>query len=209
MSRRPVDSPSPPVPPREATRTRVPVSDADVASSAAAFLSGGVAESDDFTKWADEIVDAVVVSPESIASIHAAIEASLTIADGRLEYGHLAAALNAATKHYRNAYRLASTATRHRKIWQRENVITRAAMRQAAIKSLQTEKAEGLRSKQITDADVESQMGILNPDEVRAQIQREINLETVEKSFYNLVDVAAERCQALRTLLGKSRGDLT
>jgi hypothetical protein len=167
-----------------------------------------LAPHDSESAWAKKTADRIVFQPDQIGEIYEEVERSLTLGDGKLEYGHLAAAVDRISVQYRNAHRLYMTAIRQRKRWERENEITLSALRSKAVKSLQLEKDNKERTKQITDADVTARMYEDHVDEMRAQDERKLDLEITEKSFAQLVETLGDRSRALQTLLAKSRGNL-
>lgn len=78
-------------------------------------------------------------------------------------------------------------------------------MRQEATRRLDEEKKNGLRSKQITDADVEAMISTLYPDEYKAQSVRRAKAHALERSAENLVDLWNSRCRTLAAMAGHQR----
>lgn len=77
-----------------------------------------------------------------------------------------------------------------------------AAMHEQAIVGLQVEKASGLRTKQITEKDVEERAATLYPDEVRDIQDRKIKARKTVESLENLAERWARRSWTLSSMAG-------
>ncbi len=89
--------------------------------------------------------------------------------------------------------------------WELDNAVIFAGMRAEATKILQREKEQGVRNKQITDADVTSMCAALYPDEWRAQEVKRAEVEAMVRSMENLNMNWMSRCRSLQAMLAKQR----
>ncbi len=78
-------------------------------------------------------------------------------------------------------------------------------MRAEATRELQKDKDSGKRSKQITDADVDSMCAMLHPDEYKAQEVRRREVKVMEESMAHLTEMWGSKCRSLQTMVGKQR----
>ena len=134
-----------------------------------------------------------------------ALEAALELGEKRSEHAHAQAALDKAAGLAYRAHRLYLTARAAREAWEMENEVVFGAMWSAATRDLQQEKEQGLRSKQITDADVKNRVATMFPDEYRAQETRRRDVEFTVKSLERLAEIWMGRQRDLQALVGKQR----
>jgi len=134
-----------------------------------------------------------------------ALEAALHLGDKIGDHGAVARSLDKAESFARRAHRLWQAAALERRRWERDNEVVFAAMRSMATRSLQSEKEQKVRSKQITDADVEARVASLYPDEWREQEGKRDRMKSMVDSMQNLAEVWMSRCRTLQTLHGKQR----
>jgi hypothetical protein len=151
----------------------------------------------------ERITETLVVNDTEAA--YKRLEQALVIGDKRTDYGSVMKALDEAESNARLAHRLWQTAIVERKRWEMDNEVVWAVGRSEANRSLQHEKNEGTRSKQITDADVESRIATLYPDQWRAQEMRRIKMKSMVDSMQNLAENWASRCKSLQVILSKQR----
>lgn len=151
----------------------------------------------------ERIMEKLVVTDPTAA--YEQLETGLRIGEQRGEYGVMIKALDEAEANARIAHRLWQGAIQERKRWELENDVVFAAMRTEATRSLQYEKDKGLRSKQITDADVESRAAAMHPDQWRAQEVERVRVKSMVDSMGNLAEMWASRCKSLQVLLSKQR----
>lgn len=137
-----------------------------------------------------------------IAVEHKALEKLL---DSSERVGHQSNALEQAETNARRAMKLYLRFRQARFEWEQDNKVVFSSMRIEATKALQAEKQSGTRSKQITDADVETMCASLFPDEMRAQEVRRNKAHLTEKSLEHLVEVWSSKCRSLNALVGKGR----
>ncbi len=142
---------------------------------------------------------------EGMDKVYAKLEAGLRVGERRSEPGILAVALDDAEANLFLAQRLYVTASIERERWVLENTAISASMRDEAHRALQQEKAEGERSKQITDADVNAKVSQLFPDQWAAQELARLRIEKTEKSLGVMVDVWTSKCRSLQVLLGRAK----
>lgn len=155
--------------------------------------------SDDF----EQIVTSIFVEKPWEEYQH--LERALKIGQTRSDHGSVNKHLDNAEANARRAHRLWMTAKVERERWERGNATVFAAMRGEATKVLQREKDQGLRSKQITDADVDSQCAALYPDEWMHQEIKRKQVKAMEDSMQNLAEMWNSRCRSLQAMLSKLR----
>jgi hypothetical protein len=119
--------------------------------------------------------------------------------------GSISVALDAAESNARDAHALYATVDRIRHVWEMENEIVLAEMRDVALAQLQKEKEIGARPKQITDADVRHKCAKLFSEGWVHQETKRHEMELLEDRCKNLVDAWFSRCKSLQALLAKSR----
>lgn len=131
---------------------------------------------------------------------------AMVIGEKRSDHGTLQAALDRAEHNAYDAHRLYVTAKIERERWERENDVILGAMWSEATRTLQKEKDDGLRSKQVTDADVKACAATLHPDEYVAQEVRKAKIKATVDSLENLSEQWNSRCRTLQAMLSKLRG---
>lgn len=134
------------------------------------------------------------------------LEASLEIGEKRSDHGHAMAALDKAAARAYKAHRLYLTARNMLEAWELENEVIFGAMWSEATRSLQKEKEDGLRSKQITDADVSKRVATSFPDEYRAQEKKRRELSFAVKSLERLAEIWIGKQRDASAMVGKLRG---
>lgn len=131
---------------------------------------------------------------------------ALVIGEKRSDHGTLMLALDQAERNAHDAHRVYITSKIERERWERENDVILGSMWSEATRSLQKEKNDGLRAKQITDADIKARAATLHPDEYQAQEVRRASIKATVDSLENLSEQWSSRCRTLQTMLGKLRG---
>lgn len=131
---------------------------------------------------------------------------ALTVGEKRSEHGVLNKALDDAEKNAHMAHRVFITAKIERERWERENDTTWGAMWSEATKSLQKEKDEGTRAKQVTDADIKARVATLFPDEYQEIEVRRAKIKATVDSLEDLAVQWKSRCKSLQTMKGTLRG---
>lgn len=133
------------------------------------------------------------------------LEADLRVGEDRSDRGIVLRALDNAEANARTAHRLWITAKLEQQRYEITNKIVFGALREEANRVLQREKDQKLRSKQITEEDIENMSAQLYPDEFEEQTIRRKKAELMVKSLENLAEMWKQRCSALEVMLGKSR----
>ncbi len=150
-----------------------------------------------------------IVETVFVVNLHASwtkLKEQLTVGEKRSEHGTLNKALDGAEENSHLAHRVYITAKIERERWERENDVTWGAMWSEATKSLQKEKEEGTRAKQVTDADIKARVATLYPDEyVEIEVRRAKIKATVD-SLEDLADTWKSRCRSLGVMKGTLRG---
>lgn len=85
--------------------------------------------------------------------------------------------------------------------WEHASRVYEGPMRDAAVKSLQADKASGKMSKVIGEADIRARIAKLFPDEYRAQEDNRLRAEMVVKQFERVAELLAKRDFALGNML--------
>lgn len=134
------------------------------------------------------------------------LRAALTVGEKRSEHGVLNKALDEAEEHSHLAHRVYITAKIERERWERENDTVWGAMWSEATKSLQKEKDEGLRAKQVTDADIKARVATLFPDEYVDIEVRRAKIKATVDSLEDLAECWKSRCRSLGVMKGTLRG---
>lgn len=151
----------------------------------------------------ERIVESVFV--DKPFEIYQALEAKLRVGDQRTDHGSVNKALDEAESNARLAYKLYCTAKIERERWEMDNDVIFGAMRAEATRLLQREKEQGLRSKQITDADVDSTCATMFADEWRHQQTKRKKVDLMVKSMENLSELWLSKCRSLNAMLSKQR----
>lgn len=133
------------------------------------------------------------------------LEEQLRLGDKRTDRGSVYQQLDDAERNARTAHKLWQSAIVERKRWELENEVVFSAMRAEATRSLQREKDQKVRSKMITDADVDSQCAVLFPDQYKAQEVRRSKMKAMVDSMENLSECWLRRIGTLQVMLEKQR----
>lgn len=151
----------------------------------------------------EQIVETVFVN--DMGAMWKKLREGLVVGEKRSDHGTLQKALDLAEKRAHDAHRLYVTAKIERDRWERQNEVVHGAMWSDANRSLQKEKDDGLRSKQITDADIKARVATLFPDEYEAQEVRRAKIKATVESIEDLAEQWKSRCRTLQVMLGKLR----
>jgi hypothetical protein len=133
------------------------------------------------------------------------LEADLRVGTERNDHGSLMKALDNAETNARKAHKLWMTAKLAESTWEMDNALVFAAMRMEANKTLTREKEQGLRPKQITDADVDAMCAALFSAEWAAQEVKRKKVHAMSRSMENLNEMWMSRCRSLNAMLSKQR----
>lgn len=148
---------------------------------------------------------------ESIYSLdvnatYARISKAKELGDGkRTDRNSLNKALDELEDRQREAYRLYLDALYNFSKWEAEAEVITSSMRSDATRELQREKEAGIRSKQITDADVVSKMSALYPDEFASHQLRRVRYEGMLADLKREADLWSERGKTLQCMAGTLR----
>lgn len=133
------------------------------------------------------------------------VEKAITIGPERNDRGTLTEALDKAEDNARIAHALYCTARFEQERWEIEQETVLASIRTRAVVALEEEKKSGLRTKQITDADVVSKMAALFPDEYRHAQTRAVQVKKMVEHTLKLCELSTNRAASLRVMLEKVR----
>lgn len=89
--------------------------------------------------------------------------------------------------------------------WELDNDTMLGAMRAAATEVLETEKEKKIRTKMITEADINTKVAAMFPDEWAAQEKRRLQYKLVEERAKHCVERGTIRCRHLDTMLNRLR----
>lgn len=134
------------------------------------------------------------------------LKLALEVGVRRSDHGTLQKALDHAESNAFLAHRLYITADVEYKRWERENEVIFSAMRASATRALQAEKDSGIRSKQITDADIKSCIAELFHDEFQHQEHERDRVRGTADALKDLSEQWKSRCRTLQVMMGKLRG---
>lgn len=129
------------------------------------------------------------------------LKACLVVGEGKSDRGSLRSALDQAERHAQEAHQLYASACLERKRLKHAAEIVSAGMRDSALSELHDEKADGKRTKQITDADVTSRVASKFPDEWTANEEALAKAALTEEHLKELCDSWRSKCASLRTML--------
>lgn len=146
-----------------------------------------------------------VFAVEDPEKTYARLEKDLRVGEERSDAGVLVKALDLAETNARFAHRLSYVAKLEKDRWEMENDARLGAMRGSATRALEEEKEKKIRTKQITDADVEAQMALLFKDEYMELKGKRRRVELMARSLENLAETWASRCRTLQVLVGRTR----
>lgn len=123
----------------------------------------------------------------------------------RAEAAEIQDALDGAQHNAWRAHKLHIGARLAHELCEADAKIKLAPMRDGAVAALQVEKTTGARSKQITDADVESKMAEMWPDEWRAIALDRLRSRKAVDKFEEFAKLWGTRAQTLQAELGTAR----
>lgn len=169
---------------------------------AAVFESANAAKERPMTPPMEAIVRHHFDDPSDMIREHRELEDALNTTD---KPGHQVHELERAESRARRAFRLYVRFRQMRFEHEQDNAVLFASMRAEATKSLQLEKKQGYRTKQITDADVEAECARLYQDEYRHQENARSRARLTEKSLEHLVEIWSSKCRSLTALVSKGR----
>jgi hypothetical protein len=133
-------------------------------------------------------------------------ELSLGMQASRADYGTTIDALDRAESNAQEAAELAINAKLAHELYLADQVALRGALREQALARLQAEKAEGKRSKAITNDDIDGAIASMFPDEYRAQSQRDAEARGMLAATESLAERWRERARDLRAHVQTVRG---
>lgn len=121
------------------------------------------------------------------------------------DYGCLIDALDNCEDNAREAHRLFVSSKVVVDRYDADGLVLVTDMRTQAVAALQGEKERGERTKQITDADVESRIALMFPDEWRAVSEKRAKARRMVAHLERLADVWRDRARDVRAMLETSR----
>ena len=123
----------------------------------------------------------------------------------RADYATLVDALDRCQDNSREAHRLFVSAKVSVARYEADAAVLLTDMRKQSLAALDAEKAAGQRSKQITEADIESRIASLFPDEWRALEDRRAKSKAMVSHLERLSELWKERSRDLRVMIENSR----
>lgn len=130
---------------------------------------------------------------------------NLEIGEDRGDYSAVNRHLDRAESNARKAHRAFLQATLRKKSFDLANEAILAPLRSEANRHLQVEKAQGDRSKAITDADVRAKMIELFHDEIKDQEEKRMKVDGALEHLQVIVDLWKSRCRSLQSMLTQIR----
>lgn len=129
----------------------------------------------------------------------------MRIGEKRTDRGTVSKAADDAEENARIAFDMYCAAYAEQKGWEAEVELIEAPMRSEAVAELENDKKNGLRSKQITDADVTAKMAAIHPDEFRHIARRRVEMKLLVERSERIADLWMSRCSKTRSFLDKVR----
>jgi hypothetical protein len=148
-----------------------------------------------------QIVETIFVALPDVKREYDRLVAQLRVGERRSDNATLREALDDAEDNARRAHALYLTARTEQERFELDAEPAGAAMWEKATRVLQQEKDQGLRSKQITDADVRAMAATLFPDEWRSHNLRLAEVKKMVEGCQHLAELWKRRCSSLETLL--------
>lgn len=157
----------------------------------------------------DRIVTHLFQRDEDPMDTYKKIRASLRLGTraSSASAGQLLDALDQAEENAMEAFELLINAKVAHDLFEIDSKVVLGAVRASAYTVLQREKTDGIRSKAITDADVESAMASLSPDDYQAVQEKIGKAKRTIDLLSELYVSARERAKDLRAMVSKSRSD--
>lgn len=149
-----------------------------------------------------------IVSVTFVVNLHKMwlkLRDGLKVGIDRSDHGTLQKALDNAETNAFNAFRVYVTARTEQERWERENNVIFGAYWSEANRSLQKEKDDGLRAKQITDQDIKMRIATLFPTDYQIQESRRAEVQATVDTLKELAIRWNSRCSTLQTMLSKLR----
>lgn len=153
----------------------------------------------DLQRGFQTIVKDLFESGYDVAKEWATIRESLTIKDA-LTPERLRKAANEQEDIADRAHQLYIVGRVEVQAYMRDTEATYGAIREAAVQSLEAQKASKVRTKQITDADVKAESARLYPDEWADICTRRDRAEAMLKHLENLAQLARSRCYTISNM---------
>lgn len=163
------------------------------------FASANKAHEQPFPGYFDRIIEKVMVNDPDAA--YTRITKWLRFGEKRSDLSFLRSALADAPSIHNDAHSLLVTAKLDRDNIERTNAVIWNAMRMRATDGLQQEKREGLRSKQISEADVDAYCSVHFPDEWKRVEHARYRAKQIVDQFESLVKTVSIATGVLETLV--------
>lgn len=125
---------------------------------------------------------------------------ALKMGSNRADRGSLQIAIDEAEEHARKAHQVYITAKLIKENYEVQNEPVMGSMWKAASDALEEDKKNGLRTKQITDADVKAKAACMFPDEWREQSQKLRKYDQTIKHLEHIVQLWLSRCTSVRKM---------
>lgn len=122
---------------------------------------------------------------------------------GAGEFDSVRTALGIAEGNALRAHRLYVNAREAEEAFKIDTRVVEGALREKAVAALQEEKAEGQRSKAITEADIMARVLTDHPDEYRHQEMSKLRSRKMIEHLEVLVDLWRSKCRSLAAILAR------
>lgn len=150
----------------------------------------------------DRITERIFDLPDPDAE-YEELERALSL--GTREHDSVFEALDRAQHNARRAHRLYVCARVDAERFNLDADVVEAAMRTQALHALEQDKLAGVRTKQITDADVGAKIAALFPDEHRDLAERRIKSRKMLEQLETFAKLWSSRCYSLASMLDSQR----
>lgn len=138
-------------------------------------------------------------------AVLAAYEGWMELGDKRTEEGFIRKAHEQGPKIVQRVFDMYVEVKYAREVWELQNDAVLGDMRVQATSVLQGEKERGIRTKQITEKDVDSKCAALFTDEWTRQESKRLRFKLAEDRARFCIENAQLRCRVLDTMMGKLR----
>lgn len=161
-------------------------------------VNGAATTSPGFMRIAERVFD--LPDPDGE---YAELEQALSL--GSSEFDSIVKAVDAAEDDARRAHRLYVNAKLDYERFAADAALIEGAIRSEASAELQREKDSGVRTKQITDADVVAKCAALFPDEWRDLAEKRVRAKLSVEHLERFADLWVGRCRSLGGMLASKR----
>lgn len=151
----------------------------------------------------EQIVESIHL--DDIKGTYDKLEKALRVGEKRTNRAVLLKRLDESQTYARLAHKLWMNAKAAFTAWELDNEAVWSAMWSEANRALQEEKAQGQRSKQITDADVKAMVASIYPAEYKHQEVKRVRVKGMVSDCEHLTEMWNQRISTVRVMYEKAR----